>query len=203
MLATLSFSFDHSLDFEIDNLKDTISRYIVARMFHHNPHSKSFPLGKEYFKFRSEEIYRAWIAVSKDERLQRVLTPDDLVLLYICMPDLVLGYEHRFNSNLLQEYGKFKGDIQDKFEETFKLFLSRTCFGKHPWMEKTSESPSSEGASEKYRHSPTAGPSSIFQPLFENPGNSDNADSQLRHVSRETSITFAADEFDDLIELYE
>ncbi|KAG8357205.1 hypothetical protein FVEN_g12797 [Fusarium venenatum] len=70
-------------------------------------------------------------------------------------------------------------------------------------MEKTSESPSSEGASEKYRHSPTAGPSSIFQPLFENPGNSDNADSQLRHVSRETSITFAADEFDDLIELYE
>ncbi|KAM0498256.1 hypothetical protein ACHAP8_006341 [Fusarium lateritium] len=209
MLAALSFSFDHSLDFEIDNLKNTISRYIVARMFHHNPHSKSFSLGKEYFKFRSGEIYRAWIAVTKDERLQRVLTPDDLVLLYICMvqykwwPDLVRGYEHRFNSNLLQEYGRYKGDIQDKFEETFKLFLSRTCFGKHPWMEKASESPPSEGTSEKYRHSPTAGPSSIFQAPFENPGNSDNADSQLRHVRRETSITSAADNFTDLIELYE
>ncbi|KAG8673209.1 hypothetical protein FPOAC2_06645 [Fusarium poae] len=209
MLAALSFSFDHSLDFEIDNLKNTISRYIVTRMFHHNPHSKSFSLGKEHSTFRSEEIYRAWVAVTNDERLQRALTPDDLILLYICMvqykwwPDLVRKYEHRFNSTLLQEYGKVKGDLQGTFEETFKLFLSRTCFGAHPWMEKISGSPSSEDSSERYRHSPIAGPYSIFQPPSGNPNNLDNTERQLRHDRREASVNSAVDEFSDLIELYQ
>ncbi|GKU05494.1 unnamed protein product [Fusarium langsethiae] len=138
MLTALSFAFDHGLDFEIDNLKNTIGRYIVSRMFHHNPHSKSFSLGKEYFAFRSEEIYRAWVAVTNDKRLQTALTPDDLVLLYICMVqykwwhDLVRDYEDQFNSNLRQEYDNFKGNFQGKFVDTYMLFLSRTCFGKHP-----------------------------------------------------------------------
>jgi hypothetical protein len=209
MLTALSFAFDHSLDFEIDNLKNTISRYIVARMFHHNPHYRSVSLGKEYFKFRSEEIYRAWVAVTKDERLQGVLTPNDLVLLYICMvrytwwSNLIGDYEHRFNSNLLQEYGRFKGDLRGKFDETFRMFLARTCFGKHPWMETVSESPSAESASERYRHSPTTGPYPVFQAPSENPDNSDNADLQPRHVRRESSISSIAEEFTGLIELYE
>ncbi|PTD06462.1 hypothetical protein FCULG_00006614 [Fusarium culmorum] len=155
MLTALSFAFDHNMSFEIDNLKATINRYIIARMFYHNPHSKSFSLGKEYSEFRSEEIYRAWVAVTNDQRLQGALTPDDLVLLYLCMvqykwwQDLIRGYEYRFNSNLLQEYENFKGDLRGSFEEAFWLFYTRTCFGSHPWMDDISESCLPEDTSER------------------------------------------------------
>ncbi|CAF3510573.1 unnamed protein product [Fusarium graminearum] len=209
MLTALSFAFDHNMSFEIDNLKATINRYIIARMFYHNPHSKFFSLGKEYFEFRSEEIYRAWVAVTNDQRLQGALTPDDLILLYLCMVqykwwrDLVRGYEYRFNSNLLEEYENFKGDLRGNFEEAFWLFYTRTCFGSHPWMDDISESCLPEDTSERGRHSPTAGPYSTFQPPVGNPDNSDNTERQLRHVRRETSVISETDDLIDLVELYE
>lgn len=209
MLTALSFAFDHNMSFEIGNLKATINRYIIARMFYHNPHSKSFSLGKEYSEFRSEEIYRAWVAVTNDQRLQGALTPDDLVLLYLCMVqykwwrDLIRGYEYQFNSNLLQEYENFKGDLRGNFEEAFWLFYTRTCFGSHPWMDDVSGSCLPEDTSERGRHSPTAGPYSTLLPPVGNPDNSDNTERQLRHVRRETSVIPEADDLIDLIELYE
>ncbi|TVY64523.1 hypothetical protein Focb16_v016175 [Fusarium oxysporum f. sp. cubense] len=52
-------------------------------MFHHNPHTNSPRLEFEYYEFRSEEVYRAWLVVSKDGRLRDYLSPSEAVTLYI------------------------------------------------------------------------------------------------------------------------
>lgn len=213
MLTALSFAYDQDLVFEIDNIKSTIERYIVVRMFYHNPHSKSFSLGQEYFKFRSEEIYRAWVAVGKDERLKRVLSPDDLIALYICMiqykwwRDLIRDYEYNFNADLLGEYRKFEGNLKVKFDETFSVFFARTSFGMHPWMKETSES-SSKDASESPIGGVLADPSrtghsySVFQRSVDFSDESGNTERVCRHICEETSGIPPADESTDLIELF-
>ncbi|RGP75030.1 hypothetical protein FLONG3_5866 [Fusarium longipes] len=212
MLTALSFAFDHNLVFEIDNLKSTIGRYIVARMFYHNPHSKSFSLGEEYFKFRSEEIYQAWVAVTNDKRFEKDLTPDDLITLYICIVqykwwrDLIRGYDYNFNTELLMQCKKFQGNPHNKFEEIFRLFHARTCFGRHPWMEETLEYPSHPEVSEDFSNEAAADPPrtglpySIFQPPVETSDNSDDTERRLRHIRRETSVIPPDDESIDLIE---
>jgi hypothetical protein len=87
---------------EIDKLKSTIDRYIPFRMFHHNPLINSPRLEFEYYEFRSEEIYRAWLAVFHDERLRDYLSPSAVVTLYIHLVphrwwhDWVLDYDHKF-----------------------------------------------------------------------------------------------------------
>ncbi|KAF5529101.1 hypothetical protein FNAPI_13996 [Fusarium napiforme] len=66
LLATLSYALDQGMTRETRKLKRTIDRYIPLRMFHHNPHTNSPRLEFEYYEFRSEEVYQAWLVVSHD-----------------------------------------------------------------------------------------------------------------------------------------
>ncbi|KAF5659269.1 hypothetical protein FDENT_13967 [Fusarium denticulatum] len=103
LLATLSFALDQGMTRETKKLKRTIDRYIPLRMFHHNPHSNSPRLEFEYYEFRSKEVYRAWLVVSKDERLHDYLSPSEV------------------------------GDPGSQFEQVFQSFFNRTRLGLHSW----------------------------------------------------------------------
>jgi hypothetical protein len=59
--------------------------------------------------------------VANDKRLEKALTPDDLITLYLCMVQykwwrgLIRDYKYKFNTDLIREHKKFGGDLQSKF----------------------------------------------------------------------------------------
>ncbi|KAH7240966.1 uncharacterized protein BKA55DRAFT_596340 [Fusarium redolens] len=108
----------------------TIDRYIPFRMFHHNPLINSPRLEFEYYEFRSEEIYRAWLAVFHDERLRDYLSPSAVVTLYI----------HLAPHWWWHDWAHIECDPRSQFEQVFQSFFNRTRLGLHSWMESTAVS---------------------------------------------------------------
>ncbi|KAF4494578.1 hypothetical protein FAGAP_9268 [Fusarium agapanthi] len=113
LLATLSYALDQGMTREAKKLKRTIDRYIPFRMFHHNPHTNSPRLEFEYYEFRSEEVYRAWLVVSQDGRLHGYLSPS-------CIHD----YDERFIEDTNTAWAYIKGDPGSRFEQTGSDALS-------------------------------------------------------------------------------
>ncbi|KAJ4257384.1 hypothetical protein NW762_008504 [Fusarium torreyae] len=150
LLAGLSYALDRDMTYEIEKLKGTIDRYIALRMFHHNPHVDPFSLGIWYFKYRSEEIYRSWMAVVSDSRVHDCLDPRDVVALYVYLvdhiwwPGLITGFDERFKEEIEIEYFATGRNPGSTFEEMYRLFLRRTGLGIHPWMRESDQSPASK-----------------------------------------------------------
>ncbi|KAJ4127143.1 hypothetical protein NW768_008770 [Fusarium equiseti] len=217
LLTTLSFAYEHDMMKEIEKIKDTTNRYIILRMFYHNPHHTTFSLDGEaaqvYFKFRSEELYRAWVTVGKNERLQSFLSQDKLVDMYICMVKgkwwfaLTVEYQKDFNAQILRKYKEAKHDLMRKCEETFNTFSDRTAFGMHPWMQGAPDSSDSEAASQQPSPGTVAGPSRLpvdDYPFLQPPVNFSNSSvstgRRRRHVRRETSVMQPSHQPIDLID---
>ncbi|KLP07900.1 uncharacterized protein FFB20_05007 [Fusarium fujikuroi] len=139
LLSTLSYALDQGMTRETKKLKRTIDRYIPLRMFHHNPHTKSPRLEFEYYEFRSEEVYRAWLVVSQDVRLRDYLSPSEAVTLYVCLvPDwcwsgCIHDYDERFIDDTNTALASIKGDPGSRFEQVFQGFFNRTRLGLHSW----------------------------------------------------------------------
>ncbi|KAI6777127.1 hypothetical protein HG530_001072 [Fusarium avenaceum] len=131
LLAALSYAFDQGITYEIQKLKDTINRYIALRMFYHNPHT-NHSLGLGYFEYRSEEIYRSWVSLSQDERLQSSLSLHDLVKLYVYMvpykwwAQLVDEFNWEFMDNIQLAHDRIPGSPKNSFAEVFDGFFHRT-----------------------------------------------------------------------------
>ncbi|KAF4435754.1 hypothetical protein F53441_13458 [Fusarium austroafricanum] len=206
LLATLSYALDQGMTDEIEKLKGIIDRYIALRMFHTNPHPKSSRQEYEYTEYRSEEIYQAWLAVSQDERLQVYLASSDLITLYVHMvldwwcSDFQQGWHHQFVEDIKIARGQIQGDVNDRgtrFEETFRLFFSRTGLGVHPWMEagSTEQPTASERTSEGAVERSTGLPSRprqyvpmLYPPVADYSGTSDNPEYIARRIRRETTV---------------
>ncbi|KAF4948531.1 hypothetical protein FGADI_9595 [Fusarium gaditjirri] len=143
LLATLSYALDQGMTRETKKLKRTIDRYIPLRMFHHNPHTNSPHLEYEYYEFRSEEVYRAWLVVSKDGRLHDYLSPSEVVTLYICLlpnwwwSNWIHDYDEKFIEDTNIAWAHVQGDPGSRFEQVFQSFFNRTRFGLHSWIEST------------------------------------------------------------------
>ena len=215
LLTALSFAYAQGLITEIDKIKNTMYRYIVLRMFYHNPHYSTFALRKapgDYFKFRSEEIYRAWVLVGSNEP-QSVLSQDVLVDMYICMVqekwwgDLTCNYSQEFTAHLIRKYQEAEYDLKHKFESTFKRFSDLTAFGMHPWMREASDSSDSEAASQQPSPETVSGPwqapadNQLFlQPPVAFSDSSVSTGRRRRHVRRETSVMQLSHQPIDLID---
>ncbi|WZH48189.1 hypothetical protein QYS62_009356 [Fusarium acuminatum] len=195
LLAALSYAFDQGITYEIQKLKDTINRYIALRMFHHNPHT-NHSLGSGYFEYRSEEIYRSWISLSQDERLQSSLSLRDLVKLYVYMvpykwwAQLVDDSNWEFMDNIQLAHDKIPGSPRKSFAEVFDDFFHRTRLGIHPWMEDTARSPGSGDAAGE----PAVRPEQLRlnTPLLHPPvpmsDSSNSPERVFRHIRRETAV---------------
>jgi hypothetical protein len=124
---------------ETRKLKRTIDRYIPLRMFHHNPHTNSPRLEFEYYEFRSEEFYRAWLVVSQDGRLRDYLSPSEVVTLYVCLvpsrcwSGCIHNYDDKFIEDTNTAWAYIKGDPGSQFEQVFQSFFNRTRLGLHSW----------------------------------------------------------------------
>ncbi|EMT65872.1 hypothetical protein FOC4_g10007986 [Fusarium odoratissimum] len=124
---------------ETKKLKRTIDRYIPLRMFHHNPHNNSPRLEFEYYEFRSEEVYRAWLVVSKDGRLHDYLSPSEAVTLYIYLvpnwwwSNWIHDYDEKFIEDTNIAWAYTEGVPGSRFEQVFQSFFSRTRLGLHSW----------------------------------------------------------------------
>ncbi|KAF9773032.1 hypothetical protein IL306_009213 [Fusarium sp. DS 682] len=146
LLAALSYALSNGMTYEIEKLKSTIDRYIPLRMFHHNPHTSSSRLEFEYYEFRSEEIYRAWQAVSRDERLCDYLSPSEAVTLYIHLVphwwwyDWIIDYDQKFMVDTKIAWANIDGDPGSRFELVFRGFFNRARLGLHSWMKDTAVS---------------------------------------------------------------
>ncbi|KAF5020046.1 hypothetical protein F66182_7927 [Fusarium sp. NRRL 66182] len=149
ILSALILALDQGMVNEIKKLEDTINRYIALRIFHHNPHTEPFSLGQAYFKYHSEEIYRSWVIVSMDERLQSYLRPGDLTGLYVYTVDhiwwgaLTARFDWRFRNEIEDHYRRIGRNPARGFRGVAKGFFGRTGLGIHPWMEKPEESAAS------------------------------------------------------------
>ncbi|KAL9563681.1 hypothetical protein ACKAV7_012349 [Fusarium commune] len=143
LLATLSYALDQGMTRETKKLKRTIDRYIPLRMFHHNPHTNSPGLEFEYYEFRSEEVYRAWLVVSKDGRLRDYLSPSEAITLYIYLvpnwwwSNWIHDYDERFIEDTNIAWAHIEGDPGSRFEQVFQSFFNRTRLGLHSWIEST------------------------------------------------------------------
>ncbi|KAF5690088.1 hypothetical protein FGLOB1_14661, partial [Fusarium globosum] len=141
LLSTLSYALGQGMTRETKKLKRTIDRYIPLRMFHHNPHTNSPRLEFEYYEFRSEEVYRAWLVVSQDERLREYLSPSEAVTLYVylvphwCWSGCIHDYDERFIEHTNTAWASIKGDPGSRFEQVFQSFFNRTRLGLHSWTE--------------------------------------------------------------------
>ncbi|KAL5605259.1 hypothetical protein FOVSG1_005406 [Fusarium oxysporum f. sp. vasinfectum] len=139
LLATLSYALDQGMTRETKKLKRTIDRYIPLRMFHHNPHTNSPRLEFEYYEFRSEEVYRAWLVVSKDGRLHDYLSPSEAVTLYIYLvpnwwwSNWIHDYDEKFIEDTNIAWAYIEGVPGSRFEQVFQSFFSRTRLGLHSW----------------------------------------------------------------------
>ncbi|PNP83456.1 hypothetical protein FNYG_03019 [Fusarium nygamai] len=139
LLATLSYALDQGMTRETRKLKRTIDRYIPLRMFHHNPHTNSPRLEFEYYEFRSEEVYRAWLVVSQDGRLRDYLSPSEVVTLYVylvpnwCWSGCIHDYDDKFIEDTNTAWAYIKGDPGSQFEHVFQSFFNRTRLGLHSW----------------------------------------------------------------------
>ncbi|KAF4997135.1 hypothetical protein FGRMN_4028 [Fusarium graminum] len=200
MLVALSYAFDQGMTYEVEKLKDTIHRYVALRMFHHNPHIDS-SLSIEYFKYRSEEIYRSWISLSRDERLQKSLTLGDLVKLYVYMipykwwPQLVGEYHWEFMEDIQHAHDEILGKPEESFEGVFNDYFHRTRLGIHPWIENTARSLTFETATGDplTRPAPLRLDTPIIQPPIPMSDTSDSPERVIRHIRRETAIFPSAD----------
>ncbi|RKL16632.1 hypothetical protein BFJ70_g15008 [Fusarium oxysporum] len=140
LLATLSYALDQGMTRETKKLKRTIDRYIPLRMFHHNPHTNSPRLEFEYYEFRSEEVYRAWLVVSKDGRLCEYLSPSEAVTLYIYLvpnwwwSNWIHDYDEKFIEDTNIAWAYVEGAPGSRFEQVFQSFFSRTRLGLHSWV---------------------------------------------------------------------
>ncbi|KAF5677000.1 hypothetical protein FHETE_1902 [Fusarium heterosporum] len=196
MLAALSYAFDQGMTYEVEKLKDTIHRYVALRMFHHNPHTNS-SLSIDYFKYRSEEIYRSWISLSRDERLQKFLTLGDLVKLYVYMvpykwwAQLVGEYHWEFMEDIQHAHDRILGKPEENFTEVFNDYFRRTRLGIHPWMENTVRPLTSETAPEDplARPAPLRLNTPVIQPPIPMSDTSDSPERVIRHIRRETAIS--------------
>ena len=217
LLTTLSFAYEHDIMNEIEKIKDTTNRYIILRMFYHNPHHTSFSLDGEdaqaYFKFRSEELYRAWVTVGKNARLQSFLSQDHLADMYICMVKgkwwlaATTGYQKEFITQVYRKYKESRQDPLRKFEGTFNTFSARTAFGMHPWMQGAPGFSDSEAASQQPGPGTVAGPSRALvddYPFLQAPVDISNSSvstgRRRRHVRRETSVMQPSHQPIDLID---
>ncbi|CVL09812.1 uncharacterized protein FPRN_12750 [Fusarium proliferatum] len=141
LLSTLSYALGQGMTRETKKLKRTIDRYIPLRMFHHNPHTNSPRLEFEYYEFRSEEVYRAWLVVSQDGRLREYLSPSEAVTLYVylvphwCWSGCIHDYDERFIEHTNTAWASIKGDPGSRFEQVFQSFFNRTRLGLHSWTE--------------------------------------------------------------------
>ncbi|KAF4422194.1 hypothetical protein FACUT_10735 [Fusarium acutatum] len=106
LLATLSYALDQGMTRETKRPKRTIDRYIPLRMFHHNPHTNSPRLEFEYYEFRSEEVYRAWLVVSQD-------VPN------WCWSGRIHDYDEKFIEDTNTAWTYIKGDPGSRFEQVF------------------------------------------------------------------------------------
>ncbi|KAF5555637.1 hypothetical protein FPHYL_8160, partial [Fusarium phyllophilum] len=138
LLATLSYALDQGMTRETKKLKSTIDRHIPLRMFHHNPHTNSPRLEFEYYEFRSEEVYRAWLVVSQDGRLHDYLSPSEAVTLCVylvpnwCWSGCIHDYDEKFIEDTNTAWAYIKGDPGSRFEQVFQSFFNRTRLVLHP-----------------------------------------------------------------------
>ena len=95
---------DWSLVEQMDKVRTIIDRYIAVRIFNHNPW-KSDPthtLDHNYFVFRSEELYRAWLLIRNTPGMAAFLSERQIIELYILTvpdemwPALMANFDDRF-----------------------------------------------------------------------------------------------------------
>jgi hypothetical protein len=130
---------------EAKKINDSISRYIVRRVFYQNPFQPDFDgvLDHSYHVFRSEEIYRAWkILFDSDARLnmQDWLLDTDIARLYTVVipenlwPALTTNFQAYFNT-IIDGMVRFRDAPED---EEFSLFwwqvVRGTDFLRNNWI---------------------------------------------------------------------
>ncbi|RFN50664.1 hypothetical protein FIE12Z_5048 [Fusarium flagelliforme] len=101
---TLILRYEHDMMNDIGNIKNTINRYIVLRMFYHNPHHSTFSLGEACFKFapkKSTTLGNCKILNPKTPALYGTLDEVNEAIALLKDPDLV-----RTNSELERERKK-------------------------------------------------------------------------------------------------
>lgn len=103
LLEAIRLAHNLELSPATNALSLAVPRYIVERCFFFNPHgAHRGMLNNAYFRYRSEDIYRAWQVLQKFPRLRQIIEDDDLYLLYAYVVpqgfwmDFTLGYDRRF-----------------------------------------------------------------------------------------------------------
>ncbi|KAF4964681.1 hypothetical protein FSARC_7388 [Fusarium sarcochroum] len=201
LLAGLSYALDRDMTYEVEKLKGTIDRYIALRMFHQNSHVDPFSLGIGYFKYRSEEIYRSWVAVVNDARVHDCLDPRDVVALYVYLvdhiwwPGLIADFDEGFREEIESEYFATGRNPGSTFEEMYRLFLRRTGLGIHPWMRDSEQSPTSKKTTDASDGdvSVLSLDSAVIQPPISDTMESHAPEDNARRIRRETAILPPAD----------
>lgn len=107
LLEAIRLAYDLDLSPATNTLALAIPRYIVERCFFFNPHGPHRGmLNNAYFRYRSEDIYRAWQVLQRFPRLHQIIEDEDLYLLYAYVipqgfwMDFTLGYDGRFTDAL-------------------------------------------------------------------------------------------------------
>ena len=107
LLQAIQMAFELSMPTE--GLTLAVPRYIAERCMFFNPWEPNQPpLDDDYFAHRSEDIYRAWLALQRFPRLSAIITSHDLYVLYVhTVPDdkwsgLVHDFEDRFFGEVVE-----------------------------------------------------------------------------------------------------
>ncbi|CEJ82280.1 hypothetical protein VHEMI02357 [[Torrubiella] hemipterigena] len=134
---------------EVTKLLRSAHRYIARRIFFRNPFdSRSMvTLDHNYYKYRSEEIYRAWMLLdSSRSYVGQEITAEELALIYIfaiaedIWPAITADFSSRFNELIDLCIATFRIRLNEEFEKCWFRYFVKAGFLDYSWL----------------RHSPTA-----------------------------------------------
>lgn len=134
---------------EVTKLLRSAHRYIARRIFFRNPFDSrsTVTLDHNYYKYRSEEIYRAWVLLdSSRSYVGQEITAEELALIYIfaitedIWPATTADFSRRFNELIDLCIATFRTRLNEEFEKCWFRYFVKAGFLDYSWL----------------RHSPTA-----------------------------------------------
>lgn len=136
LLSAYRLASDLEMDRETNLLGWSTMSYIVKRIFKVNPWNPpaNVLLDHNYFTYRSEEIYRAWLLVRAFPQFQTdgLLSEDDLVLLFVytvpedIWPALTVDFDDDFHARITELLNSLPEGPAPDFQALFEIFLHRS-----------------------------------------------------------------------------
>ncbi|KAF7548534.1 hypothetical protein G7046_g8642 [Stylonectria norvegica] len=133
LLFAFKLAVSFGMDREVNSLSVSIFRYIARRIMHINPWAllDDVTLDRDYFLFRSEEIYRSWLCLHSIHPTSNMIHPHELIVLYAyAVPaqhwdGLVDNFSPRFLDNVRSIAAELRSPSND-FEARWLNFFRRS-----------------------------------------------------------------------------